>query len=280
MPSNSLDARVLLGWMQAEDAVRFLSEECEFDAAPCRDDALRMWESAKRRIMALPPASACEHPVQHRLNSADHKIVQKFRRQYSRATDIIDFLKVDPMSLIVHQLFVVTDVQESLREAVMGEGWFRTALLDVQNQAAVKWRVEADQVVFELPHGEFFLSAPKAHDTRLQLLQNPAFVAVARLKNRLLLANGYHRLFARAMVGPAEPLLFACSEQLPFGSTRENDTLRETLLSPRPPLFADFFDERAYVSVRMKKKRGYEMRVRVEMTALYQDGNSASGASG
>lgn len=80
--------------------------------------------------------------------------------------------------------------------------------------------------------------------------------------------------------GSAEPLLFACSEQLPFGSNQEAATLSETLLSSRPPLFADFFDDRVYVSARMKEKRGYDMRVRVEMTPVYHDGQSVLGASG
>ena len=180
-------------------------EECEFEVALRRDEAIQLWESARRKVEALPPVQACEQPVQHRLNSADHKTIQKFRKQYSRATDIVDFFKVDPMNLIVHQLHVIAEIQPPVRQAVAGEGWFRTALLDLPNQAAVKWRVEADQVIFELPHGEFFLSAPTAPDTRLQLLQNPAFATVVRLKNRVLLANGYHRAFARCVAGRQSP---------------------------------------------------------------------------
>jgi len=46
-----------------------------------------------------------------------------------------------------------------------------------------------------------------------------------------------------------------------------NQGLRAMLCGPRPPLFGDFFDDRFFIKVKLRKKR-YELQIRAQVVAV------------
>jgi hypothetical protein len=48
-----LEARVLLGWMERDLAVKFLSEDCEFKPPLTKERAVELWAEFQARINAL-----------------------------------------------------------------------------------------------------------------------------------------------------------------------------------------------------------------------------------
>ena len=275
---NTLEARVLLGWMRRDDAVRFLREECCFPSPLTETEAEALWRWKVQAVEALPPWQGREvQPAP--LTAAEQSAVRQFRKLNRNATEEYDFLKLDARDLVIHQLQVVTEVPDSVRDGVAGEEWLKTALLNVKSSSPVKWRVESEQVIFELPHGEFYLSGPSPSDVRLQLLQNPACARVVNLGRRVLLINGYHRTWARLLHDPVTPVVFVSTKSLPATATGTDGEPLSILRAARPPLFRDFLDNSLSLTVPMRRKQGYEMRVKVELVSIYASDSAAAAQS-
>jgi hypothetical protein len=85
---SGLAARVLLGWMDREQALKFLMEDCLFSPRPTLAVAQEIWESRKAIVEDLPPEERL--PVRKLpLSAADLKAAQKFR---SKHTDALHWL--------------------------------------------------------------------------------------------------------------------------------------------------------------------------------------------
>jgi hypothetical protein len=276
MNPSTLDCRVLLGWMQPEEAVPFLLNECVTEPATAPDWAERTWKTFRSRVERLPvrPGAAPRLGV---LDQQDIDAQLEFARRHPEAIDVKGFVRVDPLDLQVHQLQIVTDPALVYPDQLERAGWLRTALPERDSNTAIRWRAEQNQLVFELPHGEFVLTAPAPPDARMQIAPLPAYVSVARLEDRMLLVNGYHRTFAwlsalRLLKGPSArtQLLFPLSTTLPFSSPPD-PAIRERLLGPRAPTFADFFDDELALCVRTRRNKHYEMRVQVEIRGVHEE---------
>jgi hypothetical protein len=271
--ANTLDCRVLLGWMSGQQAVHFLLNECRMERAMSIGQAEDLWKEYRARVEELPSRAGA--PVRtFQLDAANRAIQQEFLEAHPEASDVTGFTLIHPLDLQVHQLQIVTDSSLGLASEIQRNGWLKTALLREPENHPIRWRAEQSQLVFELPHPEFALTAPAPPDARMRIVPLPAWVSVAKFEDRTLLVNGYHRTFAAASRMHFAPgdrrensLLFPVSSVLPFPDPPNRQT-REELLGPRPPRFADFFDRSLALPVKLPRHTRYEMRVKVEIAGV------------
>jgi len=267
---SGLAARALLGWMDRQQALKFLMEDCLFNPPPTLAIAQEIWESRKAIVEDLPP----EEPLPVRklpLSAADLKAAQKFRGKHPNAPHVVDFVRLNPMDLVLHQLWISTAIANRYRDTVTPDKWLQTALLNPPSSDRLQsWR-EGDTIVFDLPHSEFFLDGPTPPYGHLRVAEAEAFVTVSFHADRPLLLRGYHRTFAcarfaRETVNAPHGVLFGVSNQLAaIGS--EADEIRKMMEGPRPPRMADWFDERLFLPVTLRRRR-YRMRVHCEVDEI------------
>jgi hypothetical protein len=103
----TVDAIVLLGWLERDAAVKFLVNECIFDAPLSEAEAERIWEPWRATVEALPERPALA-PERLPIDSFHAREVRKeFLNRYKGAKNILDVIRIDPMRLVVHQLWVI-----------------------------------------------------------------------------------------------------------------------------------------------------------------------------
>jgi hypothetical protein len=125
-----------------------------------------------------------------------------------------------------------------------------------------------------VPHGEFMFAFNPAAGFGIQEFMKNA--TVNRFDGRLWLWSGYHRSYARiANMAPDaidRSLLVVRTTDGDFlvESNSPNQGLREMLRGRRPALFRDFFDERLFMRVRLRKKR-FELQIRAQVVGINID---------
>jgi tetratricopeptide (TPR) repeat protein len=259
--------------MDREQALKFLLEDCLFSDPLTLAAAGEIWESYKTIVRNLPR----EESITLRklpLSAADLKAARKFRRWHPDAESVIDFVKLNPMDLIVHQLWASSDIADGYRDKVAPDKWLYTALLDPPSDSGVKWRREADTIVFDLPHSEFFLSGPVQPSGEMRVSEAQGFVTVAFHADRALLLSGYHRTFACAqrtlnVENAPRGILFGVSNQLAAMGSSAVEVLR-MMEGPRPPRMADFFDDRVFLPVTLRRRR-YQMRINYRVAEIEEE---------
>jgi len=285
--ASGLSARALLGWMDREQALKFLMEDCLFSAPLPSRIAEEIWKFHKTVAENLPP----DEPRSIRklpLSAADLKAARKFRSWHPDAVSVVDFVRLNPMDLVVHQLWASTAIADGYRDKVAPDKWLYTALLDPPSDSRLKWRRDDEKVIFDLPHSEFVLAGPVQPSGELRVSEAQGFVTVAFHADRALLMSGYHRTFAcaqRALEVANAPhgVLFGVSNYLTAMGSAADDVLR-VMEGPRPPRMADFFDERLFLPVTLRRRR-YQMRVSYELVEIAEEepqpveGQSPSGVA-
>jgi tetratricopeptide (TPR) repeat protein len=266
---SGLAGRALLGWMDPEQALKFLLEDCLFSAPLTLAAAEEIWESHKAIVDNLPRAeSSAARSLP--LSAADLKAARKFRSKYPGAAGIVDFVRLNPMDLVIHQLWVSTAISDGYRDKVTPDKWLQTALLDPPSNPRLISRSAGDDITFDLPHSEFFLSVP-SQPNQIHVSEADGFVTVAVHADHALLLRGYHRTFAcaqfaRETANAPHGVLFAVSNQL-----RSIGSLADEVLSmmegPRPPRMGDFFDDRFFLPVTLRRRR-YQMRIHCEVAEI------------
>lgn len=275
MAVKTVEARVLLGWMERDAAIRYLREDCYFDPELSEPDAEKLWQKYKDAVCALPERVIVD-PARFSLTNAEKTAVNQFRTRNGPDPNVADVIKINPLGLLVHQLYVVTEISDGYSDAVKGSGWLDNTLL-AQRRSQFRIRTEPNKIVYEIPHGEFI---PEILPTGgLQLREGNRLASASRLDGRMLLGTGYHRSFAYARNAMKVPdaigkaAVFPLLKSLPFPDSpaAPNHGLRVMLLGPRAPFFADFFDEGLFMSVRLRKKKHYEMRFSIEFVGVDDD---------
>jgi hypothetical protein len=123
----------------------------------------------------------------------------------------------------------------------------------------------------EIPHREFAVNFQPGNTFGIEELA--AHVSATEFRGRTLLWAGYHRAYARIASLKADAtdrsLLVVLSNDANHIVAHDSPDpkLRATLLGPRPPLFADFFDDRLFLKINLRKKR-YELRIRASVEAV------------
>src|SRR5580698_5201870 len=88
---SGLAGRALLGWMDREQAVKFLMQDCLFSAPLALGAAEEIWESHRAIVESLAPEvqpGAGKLPM----SAADLKASRKFRNKFPGAAGIVDFV--------------------------------------------------------------------------------------------------------------------------------------------------------------------------------------------
>lgn len=183
-----------------------------------------------------------------------------------RGPEVIDVINVDPMCLVVGQLFVVTERADA--HEIDATSWAEKTLVIDRPVTTMPLRSEDEALKINLPHAEYMVGVQP--DGAFRFIQLAGFVSVVNIGGRMLLKSGFHRSFAfsRAVMNEPEAKdrceLAAVTVSVPPGllPTSPNQGLRRTVLGSKPPLFADFFDGDLARSVRLRKKR-WEAHIKI-----------------
>lgn len=277
MPPSTVDALVLFGWMERGPAVKYLREECVFDPPLTDLQAEELWQQKRQAVDGLGEQD-CTAPVSLPLAPEEDRAARAFMQHFRRlgAQNIREVLKIDPMQLVTHQPYIVLDrVRQHAPHVSTSQGWIRECLsTTAPAPLQLQMRHGLNAVDALIPHGEFIFGFDPMRGFIIQELNK--HVTVNAFNRRLWLWSGYHRSYARiANMAPDaidRSLLVVRTTDADFlvSSTSPNQGLREMLCGLRPPLFRDFFDERLFMAVKLRKKR-FELQVRAAVVPINVD---------
>ncbi len=258
----TLDALILPGWMERNEAINFLQKNCWFDPPLTDQQAEALWVPYRDRVQGLP-ARNIQPPVRLPIAPADQQHVSDFLDN-KRGPEVLDVININPLDLVVYQTFVVTDIAN---EYALNNGrWAETFLVINRPNVQLPSRIENAVLKFTLPHAEH---SCEIKDGQFLIKQYAGYVCAAEMEGRLVLKTGYHRCFAfvramRNMPNAGAPsVVMALAAHLPpqlLPSIAENRRLRAVVSGSRPPLFSDFFDPDLTLAVKARKKR-YEIHI-------------------
>jgi hypothetical protein len=271
---NTVDAILLVGWMEKDAAIKYLQQECYFDPPLTVEQAEALWREKRDAVEALGnrPAPA---PVPIPMDPEEDRVARKFVQHFNRtgAQNIKEVMKIDPMGLVIHQPYVVLDrAREHAPKISTRDGWIRHCLsTDPPSPLQLQMRCAPNAVDAEIPHGEFMFAMDPLRGFGIQEFMK--HVTVNAFRGRLWLWSGYHRSYARiASVAPDamdRSLLVVRTTDGDFlvASNSPNQGLRDMLRGLRPPLFRDFFDEALLMRVKLHRKR-YQLQIRAQVVGV------------
>ena len=271
---NALDAIVLLGWMSEADAVSYLKEVCYFDPPLSAEDAKCLWRKYRDAVLALGRRDATAPARMPITNFYESQAADKILKQ-ARATgvkNILDVIRIDPMDLVAWQPYVVTERSDRYRSRVdSSKGWISEALLCSPRSPNLQIRHAMNAIDVEVPHMEWgFVFDPQRG---FQIQQFARHVTTTAYGNRMMLWAGYHRSYARmANMAPdamdrSLVVVLTTDGDFMVSAASPNQGVRDMLVGDCPPLFRDFFDERFFMKVKLRKKR-YELQIRAKLVAI------------
>lgn len=277
MASEAMETILLLGWMERDVALSYLCKDC-LDLPPYSEaEAESLWGEYRALVDALP-ARAAKSPKRLKLTREEQEAADKFLAPHRLAgnSHIQDVIKVDPMALVIHQLkMTLNKARDYMGDATSGSWCLRECLAvrpDETKMLQGKYRRNSAEI--EIPHREFAINFEPGN--RFAVEELAAHVSATEFGDRTLLWAGYHRAYARVASLRADAsdrsLLLVLSHDADHivAPDSPDPKLRATLLGPRPPLFADFFDDRLFLRVNLRKKR-YELRMRAYVEAVNED---------
>lgn len=282
---QTLEGRVLVGWMDRDTAVRYLTTTCVFDPPITDADAEALWRPYRERCEALPERAASA-PQRLPLSHDERHHATQFMSALARMGphNIQEVIKVDLSCLVVHQLYVVASrsSQQYMNQVRSTTGWLQHALpLTPRAPAQIRTNFAVNglhtSADIDIPHAEFIF-APDPTGQFFSVQQFQCYISVmmgqGTFANRMLLKAGYHRSYARALsMIPAAtvPSAVVALERNTFGAppnqavgaglTVATAGLRAGPAGRRPALFADFFDDDLAMRVNLRRKR-YQLQVR------------------
>lgn len=261
---NTVDAVILPGWMEREQAISYLRNDCCFSPQLTDEQAGLLWAQYKGRVESLPER-VIRQPERFQIPAAERHIVDEFLQRL-RGPEVLDVLKINPLELVVYQLYVVAD--RANHHDQQRQDWARKFLVIERPASQLPIRVEEGTVKVNLPHAEHMIGLQPDGAFRLQ--QGGGFVCCVEIEGRLVLKAGYHRSFAfsRAVMNEPEArdrsVFVALTRAVPpqLAPDFPHQGLRTTVLGSRPPLLSDFFDGDLAMTVRLRKKR-WEMHLKI-----------------
>jgi len=277
MPVTAMETILLLGWMERDVALSYLCKDC-VDSPPFSEaEAESLWNEYRALVSALPERAA-KSPERLKLNSEEKDAAEKFLATHRQAADphIKEVIKVNPMGLVIHQLTMTLDVAKPYMDQAAARSWCIRQCLAVRPRETkmLRGNFRRNGADIEVPHREFAANFVPGNTFGVEELA--AHVSATEFGDRILLWAGYHRAYARmASLKPDasdRSLLVVLSKDADYilAPDSPEPELRATLLGARPPLFADFFDERLFLKVRLRRKR-FELRIRASVEAVDDD---------
>lgn len=274
---TAMETILLLGWMERDAALSYLCKDC-IDLPPFSEaEAESLWNEYRARVEALPERAA-RSPARLSLTSEELNAAENFLAPYRAEANshIRDVVKVNPMGLVVHQLYMTLDKAKEYMDHATKPSWCRRQCLAVKPKG-VMWldgNFRRNAADIKLPHREFAANFSPGNTFGIEELA--AHVSATEFGDRMLLWAGYHRAYARmaSMKSDAaeRSLLVVLSKDADHivAPDSPDPELRATLLGARPPIFADFFDDRLFLKLKLRKKR-FELRIRAWIEAVDDD---------
>jgi hypothetical protein len=140
---KTIDGRILLGWMDREEAIFFLRELCFFDPQISGAEAETVWRDYSEKVQALAERKVCI-PDGLQLSQAEAHAARTFRQRHRTSANVLEVIKVDPCQLIVHQLYVATGLSDSYAPSLQGKrGWIDECLTAERNPQAT-FRIDGE----------------------------------------------------------------------------------------------------------------------------------------
>jgi hypothetical protein len=277
MERAAMETILLLGWMERDVALSYLCKDCVDLPRYSETEAESLWREYRDLVGALP-ARAATSPPRLDLTSEEKKAAEKFLAPYRLAgnSHIRDVIRVDPMGLVVHQLYMTLAKAREFMDHATARSWCIRQCLAVRpkENKILQGNFRRNSAEIEIPHREFAVNFQPGNTFGIEELA--AHVSATEFAGRTLLWAGYHRAYARIASFEADAiersLLVVLSHDGDYlvDPDSPEPELRATLLGLRPPLFADFFDERLFLKVNLRKKR-YELRLRASVEAVSDD---------
>lgn len=262
---------VLIGWMTRDEAVTFLCDQCAFDPPLSAEQAEAQWRVYRDAVEGLGERDATG-PAELPLDREEERAARRFMTHHRQAPNILRVVKVDPMRLIVKQLMVVTERSDDYRgQCATSQGWLALGLSTTTTNAQIQMRFGLNAMEFDIPHAEYFAAFGPNNQWGLQ--EGARHVSVTGVQGRMMLWAGYHRSYARvsSMAPDAidRSLVVALTTDGDFAVSQAspNHGLRDMLCGLRPPLFADFFDDRFFMRVPLRRRR-FVLQVRAQVVAV------------
>jgi hypothetical protein len=276
MPAT-VDAIILLGWMERNFAVNYILNECVFDHPIDELAAEQLWFTYYDRVQAMPAreAAAPERlPLTDEEQVAADEFLSFHRRNFPGGGSVRDVIKVNPLGLVAHQFYVVLDRSESYMDNPTANArCTRNMLVTERPTRQIQIRHGMNVADVAIPHQEFAL-VYNTEASRFELEELAKHAGVSPLGNRMILWSGYHRAYARMQSAQPDRMesssvLMALTTDADFlvSAQSPNQRLREVICGPRPPLFGDFFDDRFFMRTKLRKKR-YELQIRAQVVAI------------
>jgi len=274
MPAAAIETILLLGWMEREVALSYLCKDCVEIPPFSEAEAESLWNEYRAKVRALPERAA-RSPKRLGLTSEEKDAAERFMAPHRSGPDphILDVIKVDPLDLVIHQLYMMPEMARPYVDHATARSWCIRQCLAVRPQGTkmLRGQFRRNSAEIEIPHREFAVLFSPGNTFGVEELA--AHVSATEFGERILLWAGYHRAYARvAGVGPDardRTLLVVLSKDAEHivAPDSPDPALRAMLLGPRPPVFADFFNDRLFVKLRLRKKR-FELRIRASVEAV------------
>src|SRR5262245_43735676 len=101
--------RLLIGWMERDEAVYWLTKHCEFEPPVTDAQAEAHWREFRDRVDQLPARNIARLRRQ-RLNQTEENISDRFlTTMHGHGATNLSAIKINPPDLIARQLYVNVD---------------------------------------------------------------------------------------------------------------------------------------------------------------------------
>ncbi len=280
-PPSTYMGVALLGWMERDQAVRFLTEDCRFEKPLTESDAEAVWRKWRDRAATLPEREAsAPEPVP--LTAAENVHAARFL-QFVGALGVsgVQVVKIDPLQLVVGQYHIAIDVAAAhAGHPHDDDGWMEHLLPSSPSNPQLDMNFTRrnfdTEIMIDLPHAEFIFGVHSHGGFGPKEMLG--YVMAIKIGNRMMLGKGYHRLYSRISAsGGSFPerlslvaldpstLTPAPPDATQAGAASAGQGL--DIFGARPALFADFFTEGLAMPVYLRKKR-YQLQVRATWVAI------------
>lgn len=271
---KTVDAVILPGWKTRDEAVTYLQNDCVFDPQLTDQQAEDFWRPYRDRVEALGQRKAAA-PQRVGLSGKEQQWADNFLQTFRArgAKNIRDVMKIDPMALVVHQHYVLTDRADRYSKTIKNkDSWMHECLnSNPPPPRNIQIYPGAGSINVMVPHMEFMFGFDQRTGFAVQELLR--LVTVTEFQNRLLLWSGYHRSYARTMsmvpdaIDRSILVVLTTDGAFMVGQASPNQGLRDTLCGLCPPLFKDFFDPDFFMRVKLREKR-FELQIRAQVVAI------------
>jgi hypothetical protein len=279
----TLKGRALLGWMQRDDAIRFLVNDCVFDPPMSQPAAAALWQTYRDRVNALP-----DRPQQVAANlgltAAEAGHAARFMAFVATQghNDIIGVQKVDVRELVVRQFYVATTRSDEYAARLQSpQDWLNETLPCSArgSQYQVKFQQQGLNTYSEIdiPHAEWiFTPTPQGIFVPAEALRH---VTTMTGPDRTFLWAGYHRSFATVLSTPAANVpsaVVAVARNVlvsPINPAPAPGVAIANVIDPlgffgaKAARFGDFFVDGLFMEVNLRKKR-YQLQVHANWVAI------------